>query len=158
MITITNKNIYYSEFSISTLSSFDKVEKIHMTDIINFLSDDVELGVITDSLAPSLFGDTRIVVIKDIQDLTAECSEEITDYLSNPDENLNLLFKEYQKKIVFLESKVNRLSDLLSRRSAQFLPEIKRLKMKNQLNEFEQDLSFSRIALDQISFRISQVS
>jgi DNA polymerase-3 subunit delta len=38
-----------------------------------------------------LFADTRIVVIKEIQDLTAECSEEIIDYLGNPDENLNLL-------------------------------------------------------------------
>ena len=54
-------------------------------------SDDVELGVITDSLAPSLFGDTRIVVIKEIQDLTAECSEEIIEYLANPDDNLNLV-------------------------------------------------------------------
>ena len=59
--------------------------------ITTLSADDVELGVITDSLAPSLFGDTRIVVIKEIQDLTAECSEEIVEYLSNPDENLNLV-------------------------------------------------------------------
>lgn len=44
MITITNKNIYYSEFPVSTLSSLDKVEKIHTDEIINFLSDDVEFG------------------------------------------------------------------------------------------------------------------
>jgi len=44
MITITNNNIYYSEFPISTLSSLDKVEKIHMLEITNFLSDDVEFG------------------------------------------------------------------------------------------------------------------
>ncbi|CAB4552493.1 unannotated protein [freshwater metagenome] len=54
-------------------------------------TDEIEVGVITDALAPSLFADTRIVVIKEIQDLTAECSEEIIDYLGNPDENLNLL-------------------------------------------------------------------
>ncbi len=54
-------------------------------------TDEIEVGVITDALAPSLFADTRIVVIKEIQDLTAECSEEIIDYLGNPDQNLNLL-------------------------------------------------------------------
>ena len=59
--------------------------------ITNLDTDEIELGVITDALAPSLFGDTRIVVIKEIQDLTAECSEEIIEYLSNPDENLNLV-------------------------------------------------------------------
>ena len=59
--------------------------------VTSLSTEDIELGVITDSLAPSLFGDTRIVVIKEIQDLTAECSEEIIDYLSNPDENLNLV-------------------------------------------------------------------
>ena len=59
--------------------------------ITTLSTEDIELGVITDSLAPSLFGDTRIVVIKEIQDLTAECSEEIIEYLANPDENLNLV-------------------------------------------------------------------
>ena len=59
--------------------------------ITTLSTEDIELGVITDSLAPSLFGDTRIVVIKEIQDLTAECSEEIVEYLSNPDDNLNLV-------------------------------------------------------------------
>ena len=47
----------------------------HGAQVTTLSADDVELGVITDSLAPSLFGDTRIVVIKDIQDLTAECSD-----------------------------------------------------------------------------------
>lgn len=59
--------------------------------ITTLSTEDIDLGVITDSLAPSLFGDTRIVVIKEIQDLTAECSEEIIEYLANPDENLNLV-------------------------------------------------------------------
>ena len=59
--------------------------------ITTLSTEDIELGVITDSLAPSLFGDTRIVVIKEIQDLSAECSEEIIEYLANPDENLNLV-------------------------------------------------------------------
>ena len=59
--------------------------------VTTLTADEVELGAITDSLAPSLFGDARIVVIKEIQDLTAECSEEIIEYLANPDETLNLV-------------------------------------------------------------------
>jgi len=59
--------------------------------ITTLTADEVELGTITDSLAPSLFGDVRIVVIKEIQDLTAECSDEVIEYLTNPDESLNLV-------------------------------------------------------------------
>ena len=59
--------------------------------VTTLTADEVELGTITDSLAPSLFGDARIVVIKEIQDLTAECSDEIIEYLANPDESLNLV-------------------------------------------------------------------
>jgi len=56
-----------------------------------FSADELEFGFITDSLAPSLFGDARVVVIKDLQDLTAECSDEVVSYLENQDENLTLV-------------------------------------------------------------------
>ena len=56
-----------------------------------FSADELEVGVITDSLAPSLFADARVVVIKDLQDLTAECSDEVVSYLENQDENLTLV-------------------------------------------------------------------
>jgi DNA polymerase-3 subunit delta len=56
-----------------------------------FSADELEVGFITDSLAPSLFGDARVVVIKDLQDLTAECSDEVVSYLENQDENLTLV-------------------------------------------------------------------
>ena len=51
----------------------------------------LELGQITDSLAPSLFGDARLIIIKDIQDLAADLSDEIATYLDNPDENVHLV-------------------------------------------------------------------
>ena len=54
-------------------------------------ADTIELGQITDALAPSLFGDARIIVIKDIQDLAAEQSEEIVTYLDDPDEGVSLV-------------------------------------------------------------------
>jgi hypothetical protein len=44
MITITNKNIYHSDFSLSTLSDLSNIRNIHIGDIINFLSDNIELG------------------------------------------------------------------------------------------------------------------
>ena len=52
---------------------------------------EIELGAITDALAPSLFGDERVIVVKENQDLGAELSEEITSYLANPDENVELV-------------------------------------------------------------------
>ncbi len=59
--------------------------------VIILSADEIESGVITDNLAPSLFADARVVVIKEIQDLTSDCSDEISDYLENQDENLTLV-------------------------------------------------------------------
>jgi len=52
---------------------------------------ELELGGITDALAPSLFGDSRVIVIKEIQDLAAELGEEITSYLEAQDESVELV-------------------------------------------------------------------
>ena len=54
-------------------------------------SSELELGGITDALAPSLFGDSRVIVIKEIQDLPAELGEEITTYLEAQDESVELI-------------------------------------------------------------------
>ena len=51
----------------------------------------LELGQITDALAPSLFGDARIIIIKDIQDLAADLGEEIATYLDDPDSGVHLV-------------------------------------------------------------------
>jgi DNA polymerase-3 subunit delta len=59
--------------------------------VTNISIEDIEIGFITDALAPSLFGDQRIVVIKEIQDLDGDCSDEIGDYLENQDESLTLV-------------------------------------------------------------------
>lgn len=59
--------------------------------VITLSADEIEDGVITDNLAPSLFSDARVVVIKEIQDLTSDCSDEVNDYLENQDENLTLI-------------------------------------------------------------------
>jgi hypothetical protein len=44
MITITNKNIYFSDFSLIDLTSLDMIERVPLDGIINFLSDEIELG------------------------------------------------------------------------------------------------------------------
>lgn len=59
--------------------------------VSQFTSDQIEIGAITDALAPSLFGESRVVVIKGIQDLSAEVSEELTEALAVDDENLVLI-------------------------------------------------------------------
>ena len=59
--------------------------------VITLSADEIESGVITDNLAPSLFSDVRVVVIKEIQDLASDCSDEVGDYLENQDENLTLI-------------------------------------------------------------------
>lgn len=56
-----------------------------------FDASELELGGITDALAPSLFGDARIIVIKEIQDLPAELGEEIAAYLEAQDESVELV-------------------------------------------------------------------
>ena len=51
----------------------------------------IEVGALTDAMAPSLFGESRIVVVKGIQDLPAEVSDELAEILETQDENLELL-------------------------------------------------------------------
>ncbi len=67
------------------------ISKYPNAQISNLYSDEIEVGVISDNLAPSLFGDQRLVVIRDIQDLDADCSEEVISYLENQDQNLILV-------------------------------------------------------------------
>ena len=58
----------------------------------SFEASDLEIGVITDALAPSLFGEERTVVIKNLQELIVEVSEELVEALAIPDETLELVF------------------------------------------------------------------
>ena len=54
-------------------------------------ADEIESGKITDSLAPSLFGEDRVLVIRDIQDLASEIQDEIAGYLAATDEAVTLI-------------------------------------------------------------------
>lgn len=52
---------------------------------------EIELGAITDALAPSLFGEDRTIVLREIQELAQELAEEVTEYLANPDARVHLV-------------------------------------------------------------------
>lgn len=69
----------------------DVVAKFKGATVTILEAGELELGGITDALAPSLFGDARVIVIKEIQDLAAELGEEITAYLEAQDESVELV-------------------------------------------------------------------
>lgn len=52
---------------------------------------EIELGAITDALAPSLFGEDRVIVLREIQELAQDLQDEITQYLENPDDGVELI-------------------------------------------------------------------
>jgi DNA polymerase-3 subunit delta len=86
LVLIQGPEALLADRAITNVSSrFPKAQ------ISNLHADELEVGVITDSLAPSLFGDQRIVVIRDTQDLTAECADEVLAYLEDEDSNLLLV-------------------------------------------------------------------
>ncbi len=70
---------------ISELKSSD-------TEISTIFASEAVVGDISDALAPSLFSDKRALVIKDLQDLPSDSNLEITNYLSDIDETMTLVF------------------------------------------------------------------
>jgi len=67
------------------------ISKFKGANVSQLVASEIELGAITDALAPSLFGDIRIVVIKEIQDLPAELGDELASYLEAQDESVQLV-------------------------------------------------------------------
>ena len=53
---------------------------------------DLELGRYGEAVAPSLFADKRVVVIKDLQDVISDVQEEIESNFDQIDPNLHLIF------------------------------------------------------------------
>ena len=47
-----------------------------------------EVGAISDALSPSLFGENRVVVIREINDLGADLSDEVAAYLEEPEDGV----------------------------------------------------------------------
>lgn len=53
---------------------------------------ELEIGSFASAIAPSLFADKRVVVLKDLQDLSSEVQEEVENYLSEIDPSLHIIF------------------------------------------------------------------
>jgi len=53
---------------------------------------DLELGRYGEAVAPSLFADKRVVVVRDLQDVIADVQEEIEALFESVDPNLHLIF------------------------------------------------------------------
>ena len=67
------------------------ISKFKGANVLQLVASEIELCAITDALAPSLFGDIRIVVIREIQDLPAELGDELASYLEAQDESVQLV-------------------------------------------------------------------
>lgn len=52
----------------------------------------LDLGGYTDAVAPSLFADKRVVVVKDLQDVVSEVQDEIEEQFKHLEPNLHLIF------------------------------------------------------------------
>ena len=59
--------------------------------ITQLTAGEIDVGAITDALAPSLFGDERVIIVKEIQDLAADMADEIASYIEDPEESVELV-------------------------------------------------------------------
>ena len=78
-----------SDRAINKLTAEFKENKCEITHL--FAAETV-VGDIGDALAPSLFSERRALILRDLQDLPDENKDEITRYLSSPDETMTVVF------------------------------------------------------------------
>ena len=78
-----------SDRAVSKLTAQFKENNCEITSL--FAAETI-VGDIADALAPSLFSENRALILRDLQDLPEENREEITRYLSFPDETMTVVF------------------------------------------------------------------
>ncbi len=78
-----------SDRAISKLTAQFKENNCEIT---NLFAAETIVGDIADALAPSLFSEKRALILRDLQDLPEENREEITRYLTFPDESMTVVF------------------------------------------------------------------
>ena len=61
-------------------------------EITNLFAAETIVGDIADALAPSLFSERRALILRDLQDLPEENKDEITRYLTSPEETMTVVF------------------------------------------------------------------
>lgn len=75
--------------ALSKLQAQLKQEKAEITALA---AAEVQIGDISDALAPSLFSERRALILKDLQDLPEESKEEVTRYLEQMDPTMTVIF------------------------------------------------------------------
>ncbi len=78
-----------SDRAISKLTAQFKESNCEIT---NLFAAEIIVGDIADALAPSLFSENRALILRDLQDLPEENRDEITRYLTFPDESMTVVF------------------------------------------------------------------
>ena len=73
-------------------------------------------------------------------------------------ENLQSMLEEYKKTNKRSREIIERLTDILSRNSAQKMTQQKLTRLKNKLALAQEENTFSQVAIDQIAFRLTQIT
>lgn len=61
-------------------------------EVTNLSAAETIVGDIADALSPSLFSERRALILRDLQDLPEDNREEVTRYLTSPDESMTVVF------------------------------------------------------------------
>ena len=75
-----------------TINKLTAQLKENNCEITNLFAGETIVGDIADALAPSLFSERRALILRDLQDLPEENKDEITRYLTSPDETMTVVF------------------------------------------------------------------
>jgi DNA polymerase-3 subunit delta len=83
-----------SEAALADRALKKLLAKMHRenSEVITLFSGDVVVGDITDALAPSLFSEQRILVLRDLQDLPIDVNDEVVRYLDDVDPTMSMIF------------------------------------------------------------------
>lgn len=78
-----------SDRAINKLTAQFKENNFEVT---NLSAAETIVGDVADALSPSLFSERRALILRDLQDLPEDNREEITRYLTSPDESMTVVF------------------------------------------------------------------
>ncbi len=84
--------IHGGEAALSDRALQSAIEERRDFERSTLLGSELELGQFGEAVAPSLFADKRLVIVKDLQDVAAEVGEEILSLFDEVDPGLHLIF------------------------------------------------------------------
>lgn len=87
LILVTGPESVLVERAVSTI-----LQQIDGAEITRLDGSQMSSGEFSDATAPSLFADSRALVVKDLHELAQECYDEIESYLAHPDLTMTVIF------------------------------------------------------------------